>query len=277
MKKICALTMVRNNEFYLRRWVAWYGEQLGRENLYVYLDGTDQTLEGDYADIHITFCEHVDDPVLVGDRRRIDYLSQQAAELLKTYDLVIGTDVDEFLVPDPALNLSLPEFLDRQEVTTSLSALGIDVGQHMHLEGPFDENLPFLSQRRYAVLSSRYSKASVLAAPVAWGSGFHRVRKHNFHIIPDLYLFHFGCADFYRLRALFDDQEHIDNGWGGHLARRMRTIDIITNSEARMWDQTTHRARNIQNMFRQWQAWNKPSMLGRRWVVEIPERFRNLV
>ena len=35
-KKICALTMVRNDEFYLRKWVAYYGGQLGRENLYVY-------------------------------------------------------------------------------------------------------------------------------------------------------------------------------------------------------------------------------------------------
>lgn len=277
MKKICALTMVRNNEFFLRRWVAWYGAQLGRENLYVYLDGTDQILEGNYQGVHITFCEHVDDPVLVGDRRRIDFLSSQAAELLKTYDMVIGTDVDEFLVPDPALHLTLAAFLDRQKEAISYSALGIDVGQHMQNEAPFDESRPFLGQRRFAVLSSRYSKASVLAAPVAWGSGFHRVRKHNFHILPDLYLFHFGCADYNRFRALFDDNEHIRNGWGGHLARRVRTIDIVTRSQPRMWEQTVKRARNLQNIFRQWQAWNKPSMIGHRWVVEIPERFRGIV
>ena len=43
-KKICALTMVRNDEFYLRKWVAYYGAELGPENLYVYLDGKDQEI-----------------------------------------------------------------------------------------------------------------------------------------------------------------------------------------------------------------------------------------
>ena len=44
MKRICAITMVRNDEFYLRKWTAYYGAQLGEENLYVYLDGKDQPL-----------------------------------------------------------------------------------------------------------------------------------------------------------------------------------------------------------------------------------------
>ena len=43
-KKICALTMVRNDEFYLRKWVAYYGAELGVENLYVFLDGKDQEI-----------------------------------------------------------------------------------------------------------------------------------------------------------------------------------------------------------------------------------------
>lgn len=31
MKRIAALTMVRNDDFYLRKWVEYYGAQLGRE------------------------------------------------------------------------------------------------------------------------------------------------------------------------------------------------------------------------------------------------------
>ena len=33
MKHIAALTMVRNDEFFLRKWVEYYGRELGRENL----------------------------------------------------------------------------------------------------------------------------------------------------------------------------------------------------------------------------------------------------
>ena len=56
MKKIAALTMVRNDDFYLRKWVEYYGAQLGRENLYIFFDGTDQTIapfcEGTHAELH---------------------------------------------------------------------------------------------------------------------------------------------------------------------------------------------------------------------------------
>ena len=48
-KKICALTMVRNDDFYLRRWVEYYGRELGRENLYIFFDGTDQKIADFYG------------------------------------------------------------------------------------------------------------------------------------------------------------------------------------------------------------------------------------
>jgi hypothetical protein len=42
-----------------------------------------------------------------GDGTRIAFLNEKSAELLKTYDLVIGGDADEYLVLDPNTNLSL--------------------------------------------------------------------------------------------------------------------------------------------------------------------------
>ena len=32
-KKICVLTMLRNDDFYLKKWVEYYGAEFGRENL----------------------------------------------------------------------------------------------------------------------------------------------------------------------------------------------------------------------------------------------------
>lgn len=37
-KRIAAITMARNDEFFLNRWIKYYGEQIGTENLYIYLD-----------------------------------------------------------------------------------------------------------------------------------------------------------------------------------------------------------------------------------------------
>ena len=43
-KKICALTMVRNDNFFLKKWVEYYTAQIGASNLYVYFDGNDQVV-----------------------------------------------------------------------------------------------------------------------------------------------------------------------------------------------------------------------------------------
>ena len=49
MKKIAAITMVRNDDFYLRKWVQYYSRELGgKEHLYIYYDGVDQEI-GDFC------------------------------------------------------------------------------------------------------------------------------------------------------------------------------------------------------------------------------------
>lgn len=89
-KRICALTMVRNDDFFLRKWVAYYGGQLGLENLYVYFDGEDQVVP-DFCDgVNVTVRPRVPGLVAAADRGRIDFLSGQASALLERYDIVIG-------------------------------------------------------------------------------------------------------------------------------------------------------------------------------------------
>ena len=153
----------------------------------------------------------------------------------------------------------------------------MDVGQKIGEEADIDASRPFLSQRSYAKLSTRYSKASVLLRPVAWGSGFHRTRRGNFHIVKDLYLFHFGCVDLARIRAKMDDGELAAAGWTRHLRKRAGTIFLVSNSRALDWDETVDRARKIQNLVRPPYAWNKPAMFEARIVVRIPRRFAEIV
>ena len=276
-KKICALTMVRNDEFFLRKWVAYYSSQLGISNLYVYFDGKDQTVPDFCAGVNVCVRERVPGMVAAADRGRIDFLSAQAADLLKEYDMVIGTDVDEFLIVDPSLGLSLPQFLSALPERTSYSGLGVDVGQHLEREAEIDASYAFLQQRHYARLSTRYSKSTVITRPVSWGSGFHRVRNTDFRIVKDLYLFHFGCVDMKRLEAKFSDKDKIDSGWERHLRKRAKTIYDVTSGRVRQWDRWVSMARKIQNLVRPPYAWNKPAMFSMKIVVEIPERFRKLV
>ena len=278
MKKIAALTMVRNDAFYLRKWVAYYGAQLGREHLYVFFDGTDQEIPSFCEGVHTRKVEKIGTNVVEHDKGRLQFLSERARELFAAgYELVIGTDADEFVVADPALGKSLPEYLSGLRIRDSVSALGLDFGQKLGEEADITEDRPFLQQRHYAQLGTRYTKASVLARPLHWGSGFHRVKGHNFHIAKDLYLLHFGYFDMKRLQERFADPSRLAQGWEKHMHKRSRTIRLVTKCKARSFGPWTRFARICQTLVRPPYAWNKPAMLGLRIVVRIPERFRDLV
>lgn len=278
MKKIAALTMVRNDDFYLRKWVEYYGAQLGKENLYIYFDGTDQVIapfcEGTNAFLH----EKIGHQVISAEKGRLKFLSDKAAELMASgYDLVIGVDADEFIIVDPKTGKTLAEYLSECRIDVSLSALGLDFGQKLSEEGDIVEDIPFLQQRHYAQVCTRYSKPSIVAKPCVWGSGFHRIKGHNFHIAKDLYLFHFGYFDKKRLEDRFADKDRISQGWGKHMKKRSRTIRFATNLKARDFDFWTRWGRRCQNAIRPPYALNKPAMFEAVVMVRIPERFRDIV
>lgn len=270
--------MVRNDDFYLRKWVEYYGSQLGRENLYVWFDGLDQPIPDFCAGIHARAVEKIGHNVVEHDRGRLEFLSARAAELFAAgYQLVIGTDADEFVVVDPKLQMSLPQYLSTLSVKGSVSALGLDFGQKLDEEKEIDPVMPFLQQRQYAQLGTRYTKACVLAAPLRWGSGFHRVKGRNFHIAKDLYLLHFGYFDMARIQARFQDSSRLEQGWERHMRKRSRTIRLVSKLKARDFDRWVRFARRCQSLVRPPYAWNKPAMLGLKLIVRIPERFRNLL
>ena len=163
------------------------------------------------------------------------------------------------------------------KVRGSLSALGLDFGQKLGEEPDITEEAPFLRQRHYAQIGTRYTKPSILAAPLTWGSGFHRIKGHNFHIAKDLYLFHFGYFDMKRLQDRFQDKDRLAQGWGKHMQKRSRAIRLVTELPARDFDTWTRRARLCQTLVRPPYALNKPAMFGLRIIVRIPDRFQDLV
>lgn len=271
LKRIAAITMARNDDFFLHKWVRYYASEIGADNLYILLDGTDQRVPENAKSAHVQKLPHTDMSRAAGDKYRIDKLSQLAKKLFKNYDIVIGCDSDEFLVVDPNTNKSLREYLSESKYKTTVSGLGLDIGQHMDRDKTLDYKRPLLAQREYALLSTRYTKPVVLFKPARWGSGFHHVKNHNFHIDNNLYLLHFGAVD---LEMLMLKAKKRGPDWVNHLRRRGNgTINTITKKPAH--DEHRMRiARIMQRIFRPIYAWNKPGMLGIRWVVRVPERFR---
>ena len=158
-----------------------------------------------------------------------------------------------------------------------ISALGLDFGQKLGEEDNITEDRPFLQQRHYAQIGTRYTKPSILAEPLRWGSGFHRIKGHNFHIVKDLYLLHFGYFDMKRLEDRFNDKDRLAQGWGKHMKKRSRTIRLATKLKARNFERWTKFARICQTLVRPPYALNKPAMFGLKIIVRIPDRFKDIV
>ncbi|MDR2825045.1 MAG: glycosyltransferase family 2 protein [Prevotellaceae bacterium] len=277
MKKIAVITMARNDEFFLNRWIAYYGEQFGEENLFVYLDGDDQPAPARSGRANIIHVPRVAEHVVKAEKRRLGFLSNRAAELLNRYDLIIGADADEFLAIDPKCKKNLAEYLSEKKITTSLSAFGIDVGQNTNCETQLIDNQSFLQQRSYAYLSPRYTKPCIIAVPLRWGSGFHRVKGHNFRIDKNLYLFHFGCVDYQMIMQRFEDKDRMATGREKHIRKRLRTINFISKEKTiRTGEKWLCFARVFQTFARPIYALNKPSMARWRLVVRLPERFKEI-
>lgn len=276
-RKVAAITMARNDDFFLTRWIEYYGRELGKENLYIYLDGEDQPVPKNAGGTNVFHEKRVVEHVVSAEKRRLGFLSKVAKSLLDRYDAIIGVDADEFLVVDPKLGKSLLEYLGEIRIEPSVSGLGMDVGQHLELEKALDPEEPFLDQREYALLSSRYTKPSVISRPVNWGSGFHRIKGHNFSIDPNLYLFHFGSVDYKMIQDRFLDMDRMATGRAGHIKKRARTIDIITGASAKKDEKWLTIARRFQTFLRPVYAWNKPTMAKWNLVVKIPDRFKGVI
>ena len=261
LKKIAALTMARNDDFFLRKWVEYYGRELGKENLYIYYDGEDQTI-GDFCQgTNVYVHPKIGNQVVTAEKGRLKFLSERAASLFaEGYDLVIGADADEYIVVDPKLGVSLGEYLSSQEIDISLSPLGLDFGQKIGEESALLQDKPFLCQRHYAQIGTRYTKPSIIVVPCQWGSGFHRIKGHNFHIAPDLYLLHFGYSDMKILEERMGDADRVAQGWGKHIFKRSRTIRYATEKKARDFDRWSRIARICQTWCRPLYALNKPAM-----------------
>ncbi len=226
----------------------------------------------------MTVYRHNQKNIVDGDRARARFLSRKAAELFDSgYDMVIGTDVDEFIIPDPVYGKGLSAFLETLNPRTSVSALGIDVIR-MPDEPPLDRQAAFLGQRRCGYLSTRYTKCSVVSEKCVWGSGFHRIKGHSFHISKGLYLFHLGYCDSNVMEKIIGlDGGQPDKGWIRHRHRRTALLDKCSKKMPVDFDGRVGGIRIFQSVCRQIYAWNKPSMLGIKVVVRIPERFAGIV
>lgn len=198
-KPACVITMVKDDTFFLERWVKHYGDIFGRGALYVVNHGGGAAV----ADI-ATGCSVLNLPDGFGanfDMLRWRLFNGLQQGLRGYHDFAIVTDVDEFLVVDPKTGLGLDDFLAKRRGKVTARPVGLEVVHKPELEPEPIGAGPMLGPRRYVRFSSIYSKPVVFNHEVKLARGGHYSTDPVLKVFRNLYLFHMRFVD----AALFDE------------------------------------------------------------------------
>jgi len=211
--KIFAMTFAKNEDFFLPRWVRYYGAQLGYENLFV-IDH-DST---DLSTINLGAANVIRMPASeFSDSKRAQFASKMHEALISYfYDGGFVTDTDEFIVADPEKFSHLKQFIEEIN-PPSLTPIGIELLHIPTVEGNLQPHLPILSQRRHVFFNRDICKQSYSRIATTFGGGFHAsTNRPQFN--ESLFLIHLKNFDYqWRLaRQLVTRSWSYDSDFGTH-------------------------------------------------------------
>lgn len=222
----CALTHVRHESYFLEKWIAHYGAIVGRDNLYVVIDGDDWEPEVDLTGIKTEILLDAPRRRIQNDRFMAKEMSSRANALRKSYANVIRGDCDEYVVIDPEAGLDWPAALEELGEDGYMFALGIDVVQAAAETGAVMRDQPILGQRRFGYVADTYTKPFVISRWNNWAGGAHRLLNRPVRMSAHFVLFHLALAD----QRLAQDRLAARGGAGqhpsfvGHQTDRLNTI-----------------------------------------------------
>ena len=197
MKRVCALTIAKNEKYFLPIWVEYYGCQIGFENLYIIDNGTtDGSIDELYKmGVNIIYKEsefEYDVEWMTEEIRRLQ------KDLLRSYDITIHSDADEIIIANPEKYECLIDFLLCVNRNDVCRCKGYEVLHLRGVEEPLDWNKPILvSQRKYWIFLESYCKPSIASRHVDWVLGRHfEYGEKNYPKDENLYLLHLHRVDF---------------------------------------------------------------------------------
>lgn len=237
-----AITMVHEDYDLLETWVRYYGDQLGREHLYVISHGDDPKHRRIAAGATVIGLPR--DPTMQKfERRRWFFLTHFANGLLRYFNWLIVGDTDEIVTLDPDIGHSLPEYLGRYsgpEAPRSISPFGIEIVHNPQLEpDPLVPGALILPKRRLFRLNANYAKPCIIRHDVSFTNGGH-ANNHQPRVLDDhLILMHLRFYDFDRScarlkgrallrKALYDGS---DAGGEDVWAKSIRTYEKLALQE----------------------------------------------
>jgi hypothetical protein len=194
-----AMTMVGGDHFFLKRWVDYYGSQLGRENCFVLSHGGDPEHKKIAEGCNVIYLPY--DPTRdCFNQRRWQMLSRLTSGFTSFYNWVLVGDVDELVVVDPAVSPSLRDYvaaINPKGGPKVLTPFAIEMVHTPDLEPEkITDDRKILSVRRNFRLNANYAKPCITATKIDIVPGGHFATHPHLHLDPHLYLFHLRFIDY---------------------------------------------------------------------------------
>lgn len=188
-------TLVHNEAYFLPLWIQYYTQTFPEASVYV-LDHNSSDGSTDDLPPQVTV-KKLRHPFFQDHRWMNETVNAFQAELLKSYEVVIFAEVDEFLVgPTPDLAGYIDAALSAKQY---VQCTGVEVVEDTE------------SQTHKMVFDARYDKVLVSKVPCGWGLGFHSANLITEDPDPAFLLVHLHRAhrDAYLKRKLgFIQKKH---------------------------------------------------------------------
>jgi hypothetical protein len=215
--------MARNEAVLLPVWWHYYSRFFRPEDMYI-LDheSTDGSTSGPgFVRIPVAH------PVVDWGWHR-DMLQATQHRLIERYDVVLCTDVDEIVAPDPRTG-DLGDYIDRFD-GHFVNCRGYEILHMKDREEPLDLSRPILDQRSHWYFNPAYSKPLLARVPMHWHGGLHTRVDGQTRDDPSLYLLHLHRVD-YDI-CLARHQQRVSRPWNQRdLEERWGYQNRITEAE----------------------------------------------
>lgn len=214
MQTAAAVTMVRDDLFFLRAWLDHYGAMLGRENCYIINHGYGAEVAELAQGCNIMGIPG--DPHKNFDVKRWGMLNSLLGGLRKYFRHVIVGDVDELVVVDPAAGKNLLQYLEEAPEKQVLTPVGLEVIHRIDLEPePITDRI--IGPRRFVRPAPHYSKPCIVSAASKLSRGGHFAQHPKLHAPVELYLFHLKFCDLNQYAGAMDRRNAITAEMGDHI------------------------------------------------------------
>ena len=216
MRESAIFVQMNNEERFFPLWLKYYQQHFDSCDIYV-LDHNStgefranlikQSLEGEFNLINVHNNKWFDHGWM-----RDNYILFQRF-LLQSYRVVVATEIDEFIIPDPKHKFnSLREYIKNFEEETVL-CFGLEILSDPLKDPTIDVNNKILQQRSKCKVSSWYHKPAISTVPLDYIKGQHSAENLSSNVRHDqfLYLFHLHYIDY--LWSFEKDQKRNIKDW----------------------------------------------------------------